>query len=129
MKFGASNLRMTRLPARVFLLAALTLSLSAVRSAAGCGDHVQVNPKAGERSQADESMPSHGHRPCHGPTCSRHDRQPMPAGATVRVAPPEDLRQTTSESFDRAQQSLDRLVPGLPLLAVPSVQSIFHPPR
>jgi hypothetical protein len=53
----------------------------------------------------------------------------MPPGATVRVAPPEDIRQGVAEPIDRAQRSLDRLASGLLFHPEPSIRSIFHPPR
>jgi hypothetical protein len=123
----SSHQRMTQWTARVLLLAALALTLSASRGQAGCGDHVQFGPQAG-RSQDHESAPS-GPLPCHGPTCSGHQPQPMPPGAPARVVPPEDLRQTSADSFAHPQRSLDRVVSGACFLPHPSVSSIFHPPR
>src|SRR5262245_3003073 len=94
-----SHPRTTQWTARVLMLAALALVLSAARGKGGCGDHVRLLPESGVgHSLPDEPAPS-GPRPCHGPTCSQRDPQPMPPGAPARVVPPEDLRQTPAESF------------------------------
>jgi hypothetical protein len=102
----------------------MALPLSAGRGAAVCGDYVRLAGQPAESRQGEHPFS------CRGPTCSSKDSLPaVPPGLIDRAAPPEDLQPTAAAFFALSGPSLDHLAWPAPLLPLPPVESLFHPPR
>jgi hypothetical protein len=115
--------------ASLVLAAALFGTAPAAR--ASCGHYVQ-----GEQAPGTQQAQQHGApaplpgQPCHGPTCSRHDSEPLvPPGTTHRVSPRQDPDQTATDFSAPADRSLDCLGTTGLFCPLPPVLSIYHPPR
>jgi hypothetical protein len=113
----------------VGIASALLLALFAPSSArAGCGDHVQFGPTAGvSQPKVDPSIPPAA--PCHGPSCSQRESDPMPAPAPAPSTNHYEPASLLPLAALTGGDSVERLAQSEPSYSTPLSSSVFHPPR
>jgi hypothetical protein len=111
----------------VGIAGALLLAVLAPSPAeAACGDHVRFGPASAATPKSDAPAPI---APCHGPTCSRRDHDPLPAPAPAPSTNHQELASLSPLPALPGGGGIERLAESEPLCPNPLSTSVFHPPR